>query len=460
MSDFITNGSEFNGQESQDIVLRPIFTGPEIERMGIRVLLSVKSSVKVTFFDAKVKILKAYSDGFQGGSSAFKRQKKFILEEFKAEASYSKQEYADTIQEEITDRGGINQNDIDGTSVHTAEVTVFGRAIRRDTFRIFWLGDTSKKAISNGFKVDKSGDATFDDSGVYSGGGGDDTNYNVIDGIWTAIINSSSVTPSLQPNGANILRIAIDNNTTAQEEVQTLTGSSAGTATLTINSVDYDEAFDTDDETTVTNWVASHAAALALLDVTVVDGLSGDITITSSVSGQPILIAQGASAGGTWTQSGVIANVPAQDLAADEAEGLFISMLTDAPKVLKDKSIRSQIRYYVTDSIEENYQRSLETDGTEQAHTALVDGATRFTFRGIPLLPMEIDEFLSNDFISPFPHRIILTLPTNLVLVLNGASDIGQTRFWFNPDENENRQRSQFEMGADFVLPEFMVVAF
>ena len=73
---------------------------------------------------------------------------------------------------------------------------------------------------------------------------------------------------------------------------------------------------------------------------------------------------------------------------------------------------------------------------------------------------MQIDEHLANDFISPYPHRAILTLPQNLVLVLNGASDIGETRFWFNPDENKNRQRTQFEFGADFVLPEYMVVAY
>ena len=108
----------------------------------------------------------------------------------------------------------------------------------------------------------------------------------------------------------------------------------------------------------------------------------------------------------------------------------------------------------------ENYQDTLEADGTEQAHTAIVNGIERFTYRGIPLLPMQIDEFLVDDFITPFPHRAILTMPDNLVLVLNGANDVGQTRFWFNDDENENRQRTQFDMGADFFLPEMMVVAF
>lgn len=446
MSGFITAGSEFNGQENQDIFLRPIFTGEDIERMGIRTLLSVKSSLKVTFFDAQTKITKAYAAGFQGGTAATQRQKKFILAEFKAENDYDKHDYSDTILEEITNRGGISQNDISGTDVHNAEVQVFGNAVRSDVFRIFWLGDIAKKTVTSGLKDD----------------GTPDVDYNVIDGIWTEIIASASTTASAQPNGANILRIAVNNNVgSAQGETQTLASITAGTIIVTINSVAYSEVFATSATVTVTNFVATHAATLAALDVTITDGGTGALVIVSAVAGQPyVLVATDAGTNGTWTQSAVTANTAPADLGTDEAIGYFKSMLINAPKVLKDKAIRSAIRLYVTDSMEENYQNTLEDDGTEQAHTKIITGVERFTWRGIPLLPMEIDQHLANDFISPFPHRAILTLPQNLVLVLNGASQIGETRFWFNPDENKNRQRTQFEFGADFVLPEFMVVAY
>ncbi len=465
MSDFITNGSEFNGQENQDIILRPIFIGENVAQRGFRTLLSVKSSVKLTFFDKRSKILRSYADGFQGGASANKRQKKFILEEFKAESQYSKQEYKDTILEEITQRGGVDQNDITGTDVHNAEVSVFMRAVEHDVFMIFWLGDKNKNVVDNnsanatfGERIDTTGDAVFGDDGLYDDTllRGDDVRYDVIDGIWTNIIASVGSGDNL------ILRITLDNNTVVQEEIQTLASITAGQIDITINSVSYTEAFDTDADTTFGNWVTSHAAdILALSQVTVTNTGTGETTFISSVSGQPFfLVTVDAGTNGTFTPSGVVANTPAQDLGVDEAIDTFKLMLTTAPKVLKNKVIKPLLNYYVTDTFLENYQETLEADGTEQAHTKTVEGIERFTYRGIPLLPMQIDEFLEDDFITPFPHRAILTMPDNLVLVLNGANDVGQTRFWFNEDENENRQRTQFDMGADFFLPEMMVVAF
>ena len=90
----------------------------------------------------------------------------------------------------------------------------------------------------------------------------------------------------------------------------------------------------------------------------------------------------------------------------------------------------------------------------------MIDGVARMTYRGIPIMPMDIDAHLSADFNEPYPHRAILTPADNLVLVVNGTGDLAETKFWFNDDENKNRQRTQFEFGADFVLPEIMTVAY
>ena len=288
---FITNGSEFNGQENQDIILRPVFVGENIAQRGFRTVLSVKSSVKLTFFDAKSKILRAYADGFQGGAAANKRQKKFVLEEFKAESQYSKQSYKDTILEEITNRGGVSQNDITGTDVHNAEVSVFMRAVEHDVFMIFWLGDQEKQVVDNnsgnptfGQRIDNTGDALFGDDGLYDDTGllGEDVRYNIIDGIWTCIFDE------VGSGSEKIQRVIMNNNTTAQEEIQTLSGITAGTIDITVNSVNYTEAFDTDADTTAANFVASHAAAiLALSQVTVTDSGAAEIKFVSSVAGQP-----------------------------------------------------------------------------------------------------------------------------------------------------------------------------
>jgi hypothetical protein len=116
--------------------------------------------------------------------------------------------------------------------------------------------------------------------------------------------------------------------------------------------------------------------------------------------------------------------------------------------------------YFVTDTIFNNYRATLEALGTEKSNTLIVDGVEFLSYRGIPLISMGIDNYLANDFISPYPHRVLLTVPNNLGLVLNGNNDDSEVRMWFNPDENVNRQRAQFEFGMDFILPEWCVAAY
>lgn len=478
---FITNASEYNGKENEDVIIRPVFTGPDVKAMGIKVIFTGRAgSVKLTYFSALSKILKAYASGFQGEAGlAGKLQKKFTLAEFKAEAKYSKQDYKNTILELVTNRPGF-QNDITGTMVLEAEQALFQAAIKADVLRLFWLADTAKKFVLNGVRYDSSANVlvTYDsNTGVYSYvSGGADIYYNVINGVWTNIFADASTTP----NRSQVKRIVVNNGTVAQAETQTLASTSGGTITLTINGVEYSQAYATSVAATVTAWFTTHAAALAALDITVTNPSSGALTFTSAVAGQPfVLVATSAGTGGTWTRSAVTANTGAQDLGADEARDYMALMMKNAPKELKallpptattfegaDKGVANAMinvattRFYCTNTWIENYLETLETDGTEQARTMMIDGVERLTYRGIPLIPMGIDIYLASDFISPYPHRCIMSTPENLVLVLNGQSEGSETKMWFNQDENENRQRTQFEMGANYFLPELMVVAY
>jgi len=439
-SGFITNGSEFHGKENEDIIIRPMFLGQLPKEMGIRIIPSVKSSVKLTFFGTVSKILKAYADGFQGGSGSTIKQKKLTLEEFKAEAEYSKQTYKDTILENITNVGGKKQNDITGTDVLKAEVAVFMNGVVDDVRRIFWLGDTDKKTLTSGYYSTTA-----------------DVNYNVIDGIWKALMDDAATSPT----GEQIKRIALANGAVAQTVTETLASTTAGTITLTINGVAYSQAYATSVAATVTAWLASHTTALAARGITVASGGSGAIVVTAALSGQPFtLVETSAGTGGDWTASAVTANTAAQSLGTDEAVNTFKLMYEGSNKILKSMAAKKLVRIYATDTMIENYMSTLEALGTEAAHKAIVDGIERLTWRGIPIIPMDIDAYLSADFNEPYPHRAIMTVPDNLCMVVNGASDIAETRFWFNEDENTNRQRTQFEFGADYILPELITVAY
>lgn len=439
-SGFITNGSEFNGKENEDIIIRPMFLGKMPQEMGIRVIPSVKSTVKLTFFGTISKILKAYANGFQGGSGSTIKQKKLTLAEFKAEAEYSKQDYKNTILENITNVGGIKQNDITGTDVLNAEISVFMNGVMDDVRRIFWLGDTDKKTLHT--------------SGYYTSTA--DVNYNVIDGIWKALMDDAATNPT----GEQIKRIALTNNAVAKVDTVTLTGTS-GTANITVDGVAYLATFTTSLTTSAANFVTSHSAALALRGITVTSS-GADVIFTAAIAGQPHVVSNAVTASGdlAGTSVATTANTAAQALGTDEAINTFKLMYEGSNKVLKSLMGKKMVRLYVTDTMIENYQSTLEALGTEAAHKAIVDGIERLTWRGIPLIPMDIDAYLSADFNEPYPHRAIMTVPDNLCLVVNGASDLAETRFWFNEDENTNRQRTQFEFGADYILPELVTVAY
>lgn len=445
---FITQGVEFTGKELLDIILRPIFKGENPVDTGFRVVLNVKSKTKITFFSKNKKLLKKYADGFQGASPNASKQLVVETEEFKAEEKYSKQDYRDTILEEITERGGSTQNDISGTAVHDAQVRVFMNGVESDIFRIAWLGDKAKKTVTAG---------VIDD-------GTPDIDYNVIDGVLLCIKKFSDTQPDGTPiSGVDledqIKRIVIDNGTAAQDEDWTVAGV-AGTLSLTINQVAYTEAFDTSAEVTSNNWIATHTAALAALGIIVTDGGSAIISFLAAVAGTPYVITDTSTGGMSATIGVVVANDPADDLGTDEAKDAMNKMMKQSPQLLKTLFRTGMLRFYCTFTWLENYQESLEADGTERAHIKTEDGQDTYFFRGIPLIPMGWDEDLDADFIEPFPHRCVLTMPDNLVLNLVSESDFGELKMWFNPDENQNRQRIQFRFGVGTWLPEWIVAAY
>lgn len=447
MSNFITNGSEYNGKESVDIIVRPL--KEEMTPQGIRVVDSMGAgSVKLNFFGKLTKLLMPYADGWQGGSGAPKKQKKMTLSEFKAETSYSKQDYKNTILETIVNRGGVSQNDIDGTLVHQTELEVFNNGIQYDIWRNFWLGDTSKRHTSAG---------TYPDGSTTYAIGDPDKYYNNVDGIWKSIFGAAA--PFASATEDQIRRITIANGAVAQVDTVTLTGT-GGTANITVKDKNYLATFATSLTVTAANFVTAYAAELLQRNV-LVESSGADLTFTSTIAG--VSMGTIAIANVTTNLAGSVANdvanVEAADLTTDEAVATFKSMYRNASK--EQRSIKPELRYYVTESMFFNYEDTLQSGGTEQARTQLVDGIERYTYNGIPILPMPIDTEIASDFEGAYPHRAILSTPQNMALVVAvGTENFAETRMWFNPDENENRQRTQFEMGADFVLPELMTVAY
>ena len=87
----------------------------------------------------------------------------------------------------------------------------------------------------------------------------------------------------------------------------------------------------------------------------------------------------------------------------------------------------------------------------ESMRSQTINGGDVMRYNGIPVRVMHIDLEIDSMHGGYCPNRAILTEVKNITLVVNGR--IGESRIWFNVDENENRQRCMFEMKADIMEP-------
>ena len=433
---FITAGSEYHGKENFEMIIRPRFMGTKPAEMGIRIIdTQGASSIKLNFFGKIAKILMPYVTGFQGGTLSPQKQKKLTVSEFKAENEYSKQDYKNMIYEQITNKGGVAQNDITGTDVFKAELEVFFSAVEADVFSVFWLGDTTKTHIQAG---------TYPDGTAYAAGDADKY-YNVMDGILKQIMDDvyqSYVSHQVRITGWNkttypVLYLAESGGTVyAYGSAAHRTGASSGNRLFSF---------------TATNSTYPYEATISELNSS---GIAGYIVLEKAcTSGTFELYANDSD----YVKK---IDLPAS-LTTDTAETYMLKMLRNSTPELKALKKAGLLRFYVTDTILFNYEDTIRSGSLDITKQMMIDGIPRIAIDGVPLIPMNVDALIEADFASTFPRNIIiLTTPDNLALAINGSSSFSETRFWFNPDENSNRQRTQFEMGADYVLPELITIAY
>jgi hypothetical protein len=442
MANFITTSVTWTGKQNLDYFLRPMFIGQSPwETLGVRVIPNVESAMKLNYFGAAQKILKAYAKGFSGAAGTTYTQRTLTTYRLKAEAADDALEFYQTVFEQ-----GLRKDDwnnLDATQLKEIIAQLYRNAVKADVFRQFWLSDTNKETVS---------------SGVISGTA--DADYNVYDGIWKLLMADASTTPS----DTQIFRHTVTDGAVAQVNTVTLTGTS-GTANVVVGGKNYLATFDTDIATTSAAFVALHAAALALRGIT----LTGTSTLifTSAVPGQPIPTPSVANVSGNLTGSNAAttANTAPSALAAGEAEDIFLALTTGADKVLKGVPNNQKV-LLVSDLVLENYIAYLESLGTERAQLLIENGQQFYTYRGIRIMNPGWDLYLNADFphaagyLYAYPHRVIYTTIDNLVLGIDSMNQFNETKMWYNPDAEENRFRSKLVMGCNYVHNKLVAVAY
>lgn len=143
----------------------------------------------------------------------------------------------------------------------------------------------------------------------------------------------------------------------------------------------------------------------------------------------------------------------------DVAESLLKKLWNTAPEVLKAFKAQGNLVYLVTSDIYAKYEEELDNVVLESAYLAKQNGRDGLSYRGIPVIDIQVSEYLKQCVDMPQSFAI-LTDRRNLAMAVNTSDFPGtEIRMWYNPDQMENRQRAVFMAGCDYLLPEMVSMA-
>lgn len=130
----------------------------------------------------------------------------------------------------------------------------------------------------------------------------------------------------------------------------------------------------------------------------------------------------------------------------------------EAAIVLKQKS-NTEKAFYVTGSVFENYQASLETkEGTEAGWKVIQDGVQRLYYRGIEVIPVYAwDETIAADGLSN-PHRILYTTKANHIAGFDVSRDAMSIKTWYSDDDDIMKYLTRYKMGYQYIHCDLQII--
>ncbi len=143
----------------------------------------------------------------------------------------------------------------------------------------------------------------------------------------------------------------------------------------------------------------------------------------------------------------------------DSAETILKKLWDNSNPILREFKSQGNLVYLVTSDIYAKYEEALDNVALDSAYLAKQNGREGLSYRGIPVIDLQLSGYLSQISDLP-PSFAILTDRRNLALAVNTANFPGtEVKMWYNPDVMENRQRAVFMAGCDYLLPELISFA-
>jgi hypothetical protein len=151
MAKLIENPKTYQGRELDTVFFRPMLSGPDAEKLGIRVLYNMPVPTTLQFWKRAVDVLKQYAKGWTGGDPARKYQKRIELFKVKAELGFSATDYFQMVFEQLAGSAGAGLDDLSGTALEAAETSLFKESIAEAIRATMWYGDTARVGGLNTF---------------------------------------------------------------------------------------------------------------------------------------------------------------------------------------------------------------------------------------------------------------------------------------------------------------------
>jgi len=406
---------------------------------------STKNSAIFSFVNVSACVSKKTAPGFTPIGDMVLTQQAITVKPLAVEFEQNGRAFLNSVLQEALAQG-FNEDDValmtDFDFWNRIVLPVIAQAGREDLIRQMFFADETKE--------------TLDSNNFITGVG--DVDYDVYTGFWTHFIGDlrKGIIPAAQ-------RIVIDNGAVKQEEIQTLSGITAGQIDIQVNNTSFTEPFDTDSATTITNWFATHAATIQargeLTGVVITNPTSAALKFVAQNPGQQFeIVIIDAGTNGSFAQSAVVANVVHAALGVDEAENTFTKMVDAMP----DELLQFNPIIKVTRSMARNYIQTLKNLGTEQAHRTVLEGVGEvLTFEGFPVIVRpDWDKWIRIDHNSVFPHRAAMYTAENLLFATDGANDDEAVETWYNQDLQQRRYRVQYKGQTAFLHKELLMLAF
>lgn len=131
----------------------------------------------------------------------------------------------------------------------------------------------------------------------------------------------------------------------------------------------------------------------------------------------------------------------------------FKSVWNAASETLRAMKSKGNLCFFVTSDVYNALEEAYDGKTNSVAYQEMVNGRAVLRWHGI-----EVKEIHAESVLKVAQSAILLTHKDNLVLAVN-TTDMPSAgvRMWYNPDENENRQRAAFLASVE-ILDESLVV--